>query len=141
MMQTRLTLEREGAVLVIGNRSFIGEGQISCAYRIEVGNDVMVAWGTTILDHGSHALRFSQRANDVAQWLQGSKDWQHVPMAPVQIGDKAWVGFGCIVLPGVTIGEGAVVGAGSVVTRDVAPWTVVAGNPARPIREIGPDER
>jgi maltose O-acetyltransferase len=53
---------------------------------------------------------------------------------PIEIGDDAWLGGGAIVLPGVTIGEGAVVGAGSVVTRDVAAETVVAGNPARPLR-------
>ena len=53
---------------------------------------------------------------------------------PIEIGDDAWLGGGAIVLPGVTIGEGAVVGAGSVVTRDVVAETVVAGNPARPLR-------
>jgi acetyltransferase-like isoleucine patch superfamily enzyme len=46
-----------------------------------------------------------------------------------------------VILRGVTIGQGAIVGAGSVVTGDVAPWTVVGGNPARLIRELGPDER
>jgi galactoside O-acetyltransferase len=128
-------------LLKVGDRSFIGEGQISCASRIEVGDDVMIAWGTSIFDHGSHALQFSKRANDVTDWLQGKKDWSVVDMAPVCIADKAWVGFGSIVLPGVTVGEGAVIGAGSVVTRDVAPWTVAAGNPARLIRELNPDER
>jgi acetyltransferase-like isoleucine patch superfamily enzyme len=52
---------------------------------------------------------------------------------PVSVGDRAWIGFRAIVLPGVTIGEGAVVGAGGVVSRDVPPFTIVAGNPARPI--------
>ena len=54
---------------------------------------------------------------------------------------KVWIGFNAIILKGVTIGEGAVVGAGSVVTKDVLPWTVVAGNPARLIREISENER
>ncbi len=62
-------------------------------------------------------------------------------MSPVHVGDKSWIGFNSIVLKGVTIGEGAVVGAGSVVTKDVSAWTVVAGNPARVIREIPEDER
>ncbi len=57
--------------------------------------------------------------------------------APITIGDYAWIGSRAIILKGVTVGEGAVVAAGSVVTSDVAPYTIVAGNPARLIRERG----
>jgi putative colanic acid biosynthesis acetyltransferase WcaF len=57
--------------------------------------------------------------------------------APIEIGDHAWVAADAFVGPGVTLGEGAVVGARASVFRDVAPWTVVAGNPARPIRQRG----
>ena len=55
--------------------------------------------------------------------------------APIEICDGAWIGAYAIILPGVTIGEGAVVGACAVVTKDVAPWTVVAGNPAREVKK------
>jgi len=55
--------------------------------------------------------------------------------SPIRIGGQSWVCAGVFVSPGVTVGEGAVVGAMSVVTRDVEPWTVVAGNPGRVIRE------
>ncbi|HEX7588363.1 MAG TPA: acyltransferase, partial [Anaerolineae bacterium] len=54
--------------------------------------------------------------------------------------DKAWVSLGSIVLKGVTLGEGCIVGAGSVVTADVPPWVVVAGNPARVIRALEKEE-
>ena len=57
-------------------------------------------------------------------------------MAPIRIADKAWLGMNVTVLKGVTIGEGAVVAAGSIVTKDVPPWTLVAGNPARVIKEL-----
>jgi acetyltransferase-like isoleucine patch superfamily enzyme len=62
------------------------------------------------------------------------------PAKPIQVGRNVWIGFDCVVLPGVTIGEGSVVGARSVVTRDVPPFTLVAGNPAREIRKIENDE-
>ena len=54
---------------------------------------------------------------------------------PVVICDNVWIAMGAIVLPGVTIGEGAVVAAGAVVAKDVLPWTVVGGNPARFIKK------
>jgi acetyltransferase-like isoleucine patch superfamily enzyme len=65
-------------------------------------------------------------------------DWSHTEMAPIRICEGAWIGARSIILKGVTIGAGAVVGMGSVVTRDVPARTVVGGNPARVIREIGP---
>jgi acetyltransferase-like isoleucine patch superfamily enzyme len=60
-------------------------------------------------------------------------------VGPVTIGDRVWLGTRALVLPGVRIGDGAVVGAGSVVTRDVAAYTIVAGNPARPIGQRSAD--
>ena len=59
-----------------------------------------------------------------------------VPAQPIHIGPNVWIGFDSCLLPGVTIGQGAVVGARSVVTTDVPPYTIVAGNPARVIREL-----
>ena len=53
--------------------------------------------------------------------------------ATIRVGNSSWIGAGALIIPGVEIGEGAVVGAGSIVTRNVAPWTIVAGNPAKPI--------
>jgi acetyltransferase-like isoleucine patch superfamily enzyme len=59
-----------------------------------------------------------------------------VRVAPTRLGNNVWIGRGAIVVPGVTIGDHSVVGAGSVVTHDVPPLTLVAGNPARPIRTL-----
>lgn len=136
IFEGRISCDRAGAEIRIGRHSSVGGSHLVCAERIEIGDDVLISWNCTILDHHSHALEWSQRAPDVRDWYAGRKDWTHVRIAPVRIDDKAWIGFNAIILPGVRIGTGAVVGAGSVVTRDVEPFTVVAGNPARPIRRL-----
>lgn len=59
----------------------------------------------------------------------------------ITIGPDAWIGANAIILRGVMIGTGGIVGAGAVVTRNVPAYTIVAGNPARPIRELTPSER
>jgi maltose O-acetyltransferase len=81
---------------------------------------------------GSHVSIYT-RQHDV-----DSPDFAEVG-APVHIGDRAWIASHVIVLPGVTIGEGAVVAAAAVVTKDVAPYTMVGGNPARAIRARNPN--
>ncbi|MBQ8246439.1 MAG: hypothetical protein IJZ42_04845 [Lachnospiraceae bacterium] len=65
-----------------------------------------------------------------------NKDWSVVKSAPIHIEDKVWIGTGCKILKGVTIGEGAVVAAGSVVVKDVEAWTMVGGNPAVVIKKL-----
>jgi acetyltransferase-like isoleucine patch superfamily enzyme len=133
--------DREGASVSIGDRTFISGSLIVCAEKIEIGNDVLISWGCTIVDHNSHAIDWASRKNDVVAWAQGKKDWSGVKIKPVKINDRVWIGFNSIILKGVTIGEGAIVGAGSVVTKDVPPFTIVAGNPAQIIREIPINER
>lgn len=136
IVQAQILSDREGSTVVIGDNTFIGGSQIVCAKRIEIGDDVLISWGCTIVDHGSHSLFWEERKNDVADTRAGTKDWSRVSIEPVTIKNRAWLGFNVCILPGVTIGEGAVVGAASVVTKDVAPYSIVAGNPARFIRHI-----
>lgn len=141
MVNGNITFECKGASVQIGSNTFVGSSNLICSKRITVCNDVLIAWGCTIVDHNSHAIQFSLRSNDVLEWMAGKKDWTHVEQKEIMICDKAWIGFNSIILKGVTIGEGAIVGAGSVVTKDVPPWTIVGGNPARIIREIPENER
>jgi len=133
----------------IGNNTFIGGGMFVCIEGIEIGNDVMISWGCTFVDNNSHSLRWSERKDDVRDWKKGLdenkigfyKDWTNVKRGKIVVKDKAWIGFNCIVMKGVTIGEGAVVAAGSVVTKDVPDWTIVGGNPAKIIKYIPENER
>jgi acetyltransferase-like isoleucine patch superfamily enzyme len=141
IVQCSVRFDRAGALLSVGERTFIGPSLIVIAQEVIIGDDVLLSWGCTVVDHNSHSARFSERSSDVADWSRGRKDWSNVAVEGVTIENRAWVGFNVIILKGVTIGEGAIVGAGSVVTRDVPPWTVVGGNPARIIREVSPNER
>lgn len=137
-----IVLERQGANVHIGSRTHIGGGTlVDAACKIEIGNDVLIAFEVLIMDHDSHSLHFCQRKRDVQDWMKGTKDWTHVKRSPVEIGDKAWLGARVIVLKGVKIGEGAVVGAGSLVTENVPAWTIVGGNPAKVIRPLSEEER
>ena len=135
-----IVFERPGASVNIGKRVFMN-GILIAAREISIGDDVLISWGVTVVDHNSHSTAFSRRANDVIMWREKKKDWTHVKIEPVRISDKVWIGFNSIILCGLTIGEGAIIGAGSVVTCDIPAWSVAAGNPARIIREIPVDER
>lgn len=135
-IRCRIDFDSQEGFVSIGDRSYIGACHIVCHSRVDISEDVIISWGVTIVDHNSHSLKWSHRKNDVHNWLQGIKIWDDVTVAPVIIGPKVWIGFGAIILKGVTIGEGAIIAAGSVVTKDVPKFTVVAGNPARFIREL-----
>jgi len=138
IVEGQLVFEREVGEIVIGCNTAIGGSMLACATRIEVGDDVLISWGCTIVDHNSHSTKWSERQNDVRDWYRGrhKKDWTNVSMDQVIIGDKSWLGLNVVVLKGVVIGEGAIVGAGSVVTKSVPPWAIAVGNPARVIRQI-----
>ena len=139
-VSARVCFDREGAKVKIGKNTFIGKSTIVCASKITIGDGVLISWGVTIVDHDSHSINSFERDADLTNWKKGEKRWESVAIDEVTIHDKAWIGFNAIVLKGVSIGESAIVGAGSVVTRDVPSFTIVAGNPARVIRELVADE-
>ncbi|MEQ8820776.1 MAG: CatB-related O-acetyltransferase [Sumerlaeia bacterium] len=118
---------------VLYHFDFIGD-------RLIIGRYCSIARGVRFLmNGGNHSLAgFSS----FPFYIFGD-DWgNHVPpqdsstnKGDTVVGNDVWIGFGATVLPGVSIGDGSIVGAGSVVTRDVEPYTIVGGNPARPIRK------
>lgn len=138
VIHCRVDFDHAQGTVRIGDRCYIGVSHFVCHTAIDVGDDVVISWGVTVVDHNSHALDWSERRHDVAQWKQNKKDWSAVKIAPVIIGNKVWIGFGAAILKGVNIGEGAVIGAHAVVTKDVPPYAVVAGNPAVLVRQLEP---
>ncbi|KAF8055928.1 maa [Scenedesmus sp. PABB004] len=114
-------------------------------YNIHIGAGSYMNFGATILDgcrvtigarvlFGPNVQVYAATHPIEGHVRQGIRGPEY--SKPITIGDDVWVGGAVVICPGVTIGAHAVVGAGSVVTRDVKPWTVVAGNPARLIRRI-----
>lgn len=129
--------DKPKAEIIIGDRTFIGSGtKLVAAERINIGSDVLISWGCTIVDHNSHSIYFEDRKQDVTNWGQQQKDWSNVKTREVVIEDKVWIGFNVIILKGVKIGKGAVIAAGSVVVKNVEPYTIVGGNPAKFIKNI-----
>lgn len=108
-----------GAELRLGACSFVNDGVNLCAsVSIHIGHHTKLGDMTTVYDTDFHAVA----------------PGEPVRRAPVRIGDNVWIGAGVIILPGVTIGDHAVVAAGSVVTGAVPPCSLVAGHPARVVR-------
>jgi maltose O-acetyltransferase len=109
----------------IGARTFANFGLVCLdVARVTIGDDVQIATNVQLLA-ATHPVEPGPRR----------EKWESA--APIAIGDNVWLGGGVIVLPGVTIGENSVVGAGAVVTRDVPSNVVAVGNPARVVRAIG----
>ena len=139
-----LVIENKEGRIEIGQNSFIASSTLISINKITVGNQVMISWGCTVMDNDAHSLNWNDRQDDVMLWKKGLdenkighyKNWNNVDSEPIMIGNNAWIGFNVIILKGVKVGEGAVVAAGSVVTKDVAPYTLVGGNPARFIKEL-----
>ncbi|HEX3874838.1 MAG TPA: sugar O-acetyltransferase [Solirubrobacteraceae bacterium] len=118
-----------GFTIRIGARSFLNFGTVILdGAAVSIGDDVKVGPGVQLLT-ATHPL-------DAAARRDG---WETAE--PISVGDGAWLGGGVIVCPGVSIGADAVVGAGSVVTRDVPAGHLAYGNPCRVVRDLSPAAR
>ena len=109
----------KNAELTIGSGYLNADDQIICEEKITIGNDVAIAREVIIRDTDSHEIL----------------DGKHTKTKPVTIGNHVWIGTRAIIMKGVTIGDGAIIAAGAVVTKDVPAHSIVAGVPAKIIKE------
>jgi acetyltransferase-like isoleucine patch superfamily enzyme len=132
-----------GGEIRIGEWCYVGEDtRIWSAGSIEIGNRVLISHSVNVFDSLTHPLDAASRHDQVRQiFKQGHPRDISLDENPVKIYDDAWIGAGAMILRGVTVGEGGVVAAGAVVTKDVSPYSIVAGNPAEFVRKLLPDVR
>ena len=124
-----------------GSNIYIGSNvsiNLNCTFidcnRITIGNDVLIA-PCVHLNTAAHPIELVERLTP--DWSPGSSEYRFRTYAlPIKIGNGCWIGANVVVLPGVTIGCGAVIGAGSVVTKDIPANVVAVGNPCRVVRDI-----
>ncbi len=135
-----------GTMLDVGPRGRVTLGE--CAMlnacwliadsEITIGACTMLSWSVIVMDSYRFPRNRELRREELMQLpgRPGRRSAAAVKERPVHIGNNVWIGFEACILPGVTIGDGAVVGARSVVFEDVPPYTVAAGNPARFVRQL-----
>lgn len=111
--------------IIIGNNVGISGSTLKAMKLIEIGDNVLIGSGTLICDNDSHPLHPKDRNDD-----------SKIVCRPIIIKNDVFIGARAIIMKGVEIGEGAVVGSGAVVTKNVIPYSIVAGNPAKLIKYI-----
>ncbi len=123
----------------VGDYTLLNGALIMAEERIEIGSYCLISWNVGIADSDFHPVDPAARRQDAMALAPFAKDRPPRPeirTKPVIIRDNVWIGMGAVILKGVTIGENSVVAAGAIVTRDVPPNTVVAGNPAQIVKEL-----
>ncbi len=128
--------------VVVGKYTVLNACYLICESRITIGDHCLLAWGAVITDIWPGAVSLQARRGvlqrafvDGNRWLDGGD-----APRPVTLADNVWIGFDAVVMPGTTIGRGAVVSSRSVVSGDIPPYAVVVGNPGRVIRMLEPDD-
>jgi len=145
VLNNKIVFETDSGKVKIGDNTYIGSNtNIICRDMVTIGNNVQISWNVTVYDHDGNSLNYNMRAKEVMGYYKNYSsgdmlkdfNWNIVKTKPIVIEDHVWIGFNSIILKGVTIGKGAIVAAGSVVSKDVEPFTVVAGNPASIIKKL-----
>lgn len=130
----------EQARVSIGDFVLMNGARVICDCEITIGDYSLISWNVVLMDTPRLPANPEQRRIALAQAVTQipRRVSANVSAKPIRIGANVWIGFDCCVLAGVSIGEGAVIGARSVVVEDVPPYSVAAGNPARIVRTLEP---
>lgn len=123
----------------IGHHAFLAaDSRLWVLGTMTIGNYVLIAPGVDVFDNDSHPLDANRRREDAIDQFErgGVTIYRDVTADDVVIEDDVWIGTKSTIMKGVRLGQGAVIAAGSVVTRDVERFTLVAGNPAREVRKL-----
>jgi len=138
-----LSVFNYGGQIIIGENGYIGEQtKITSGESIQIGNNVLISHNVNIVDSTAHELDYIERAEAFRNLIKfGPPEFksQTISTDPIIIGDDVWINFNVIILKGVKIGRGAIIAAGSVVTKDVPPFVLVGGNPAKQLKELNTD--
>jgi acetyltransferase-like isoleucine patch superfamily enzyme len=129
----QLQVFKPGAIISIGSYCYVGDhSRIWCAAGVTIGDRVLISHNVNIHDHNGHSTSASKRGQQTMLVLDGATDTMpDVKSSPISIEDDVWIGFNATILRGVRIGKGAIIGAGSVVTKDVPAYAVIVGAPQR----------
>jgi acetyltransferase-like isoleucine patch superfamily enzyme len=139
MIKGTLNVFPNSGEISIGKYCFIGENSyIWSQESVQIKDHVLISHNVNIIDTNSHELDADERITSVEKFLEVGhpKIDVNIQTSPIIIEDKVWINFNAIILKGVTIGEGAIVAAGAVVTKNVPPYAVVAGNPATVVKML-----
>jgi len=126
--------------VTLGDYALVHGARIICDAEIKIGDHALISWNVVLMDTYRIPLNPEERRKELERVPGRAPRFVDAatPARPIVIGNNVWIGFEACVLPGVTVGEGSVIGAKSVVKDRVPPFTVVAGNPAQIIRELDP---
>jgi acetyltransferase-like isoleucine patch superfamily enzyme len=139
VVKGELLVFANGGEIRIGNHCYVGENsRLWSAEVLTVGDRVLISHNVNICDTNSHEMDAGLRASSYQNMLKHGhpKEKGEIRTQPVTIGNDVWIGFNSIILKGVTIGEGAIISAGSLVISDVPPFSIVSGNPAVVIKQL-----
>ena len=123
----------------VGDFSLLNGALVMAEEEITIGKHCLISWNVGLADSDFHPIDPALRMQDtiaLSAYYPNKPERPRIGTSPIHIGDNVWIGMNAVVLKGVTIGDNSIVAAGAIVTQNVPPNTIVAGNPARIVKEI-----